>query len=341
MYNVAPYVARCLQSLGDQDIPIEEYEIICINDGSPDNCSEVVKELQIQIPNIILLEQENQGVSMARNNGIAIAKGKYLVMIDPDDYVEINSLKRVLENAYHNDLDVFVLGYRFLNEDNSTRIDVTYIESADKVYSGCASYFICLGNGLTDPNRLVAMLFKNEFMKNNDLSYLPNVPYLEDGELMVRIMALAQKCGFDDKVFYYRTTRAGSATNSKMVYSDKAINGFFLSAKNLIKFKQNKCQTESQIHLLNHGIVKYVTTPINVILSAYNSYPQAFKLYKYSKKHIAAKLDLDGCNRTNQIFGKGYNHSFLLFLFFREFYYLFGRLRIYKSRILTGINSKK
>jgi glycosyltransferase involved in cell wall biosynthesis len=333
MHNVAPYVARCLKSLANQDIPFADYEIICINDGSPDNCSEIVRELQKRIPNIILLEQENKGVSVARNNGIAIAKGKYLVMIDPDDYVEVNSFKKILEYAYHDDLDVFVLGYRFLNDDNSTRINVTYIENANKVYNGCTSYFICLGNGLTDPNRLFAMLFKNEFFKNNDLSYLPNVPYLEDGELMVRIMALAQKCGFDDKIFYYRTTRAGSATNSNIVYSDKAINGFFLSAKNLIKFKENKCQTESQIHLLNHGIVKYVTTPINVILSTYNSYSKALALYKYAKKHIAAKLDLDGCNRTNQIFGKGYNHSFLLFLFLREYYYLIERLKFYKARL--------
>ena len=54
MYNVAPYVARCLRSLANQDLSSEEYEIICVNDGSPDNCKEIVEKLQNEIPNIIL-----------------------------------------------------------------------------------------------------------------------------------------------------------------------------------------------------------------------------------------------------------------------------------------------
>ena len=70
MYNVAPYVERCIRSLEDQDIPRNEYELICINDGSPDNCREIVEQLQLEFSNIVLINQINQGVSVARNNGI-------------------------------------------------------------------------------------------------------------------------------------------------------------------------------------------------------------------------------------------------------------------------------
>src|SRR5690606_24149359 len=87
MYNVEPYIERCLSSLQDQDIPMEEYEIICINDGSPDNSREVVIRFQRQNKNIILIDQSNQGVSKARNNGINVARGKYLLFVDPDDYI--------------------------------------------------------------------------------------------------------------------------------------------------------------------------------------------------------------------------------------------------------------
>ena len=83
IYNVAPYVERCIRSLEDQDIPKDDYEIICINDGSPDNCREIVEQLQQEFSNIILINQENQGVSMARNNGIDLSEGKYLLFVDP------------------------------------------------------------------------------------------------------------------------------------------------------------------------------------------------------------------------------------------------------------------
>ena len=70
MYNVASYVERCIRSLENQDIPKEDYELICINDGSPDNCKEIIVRLQKEFSNIILIDQENQGVSRARNNGV-------------------------------------------------------------------------------------------------------------------------------------------------------------------------------------------------------------------------------------------------------------------------------
>ena len=115
MYNVAIYVERCLRSLEEQDIPQENYEIICINDGSPDNCSDIVRGLQFVFSNIVLLEQENQGVSMARNNGIEAATGRYILFIDPDDYVEKNSLGRKLDIISRHSLDVLYTGFTILN----------------------------------------------------------------------------------------------------------------------------------------------------------------------------------------------------------------------------------
>ena len=85
MYNVERYVNKCLLSLEDQDIPMEDYEIICINDGSPDNSREVVIRLQKEFNNIILIDQENQGVSCARNAGINSACGEFVLFIDPPE----------------------------------------------------------------------------------------------------------------------------------------------------------------------------------------------------------------------------------------------------------------
>uniref|UniRef100_UPI0030DB473E glycosyltransferase family 2 protein n=1 Tax=uncultured Imperialibacter sp. TaxID=1672639 RepID=UPI0030DB473E len=95
VYNVEEYLERCVRSLEDQDIPRSDYEIIVVNDGSPDNSKEVVERLQRELSNIILINQENQGVSMARNAGIDRASGEYLVVVDPDDYVAPNSFASI------------------------------------------------------------------------------------------------------------------------------------------------------------------------------------------------------------------------------------------------------
>jgi glycosyltransferase involved in cell wall biosynthesis len=115
MYKVAAYVTRCIESLENQDIDKNLYEIICINDGSPDNCQEIVENLQKKYSNIVLLNQENQGVSMARNNGIAIAQGKYILPIDPDDYVMPNCFTSLLSKAYNENLDVLYASFEIFD----------------------------------------------------------------------------------------------------------------------------------------------------------------------------------------------------------------------------------
>lgn len=80
MYNVENYVERCIMSLENQDISKADYEIICINDGSPDDSRGVIVRLQEKFSNIVLIDQENRGVSNARNNGINAARGNTLFL---------------------------------------------------------------------------------------------------------------------------------------------------------------------------------------------------------------------------------------------------------------------
>ena len=91
LYNSAQWLEKCLYSVLKQDIPLAQLEIICINDGSPDNSASIARGIseEVKAQNgfspIIVLEQENQGPSGARNNGMRHASGKYLMFVDPDD----------------------------------------------------------------------------------------------------------------------------------------------------------------------------------------------------------------------------------------------------------------
>lgn len=106
VYNVEKYIERCLLSLLNQDIPKSEYEIIVVNDGTPDNSADIAQSIADKNENIIVIHRENGGLSAARNTGIKHAKGNYLFYVDSDDFIEKNILGQLLAIAENNQLDI-------------------------------------------------------------------------------------------------------------------------------------------------------------------------------------------------------------------------------------------
>jgi glycosyltransferase involved in cell wall biosynthesis len=308
MYNVAAYVERCIRSLEDQDIQKDDYEIICINDGSPDNCMEIVEGLQKEYSNLILINQKNQGVSRARNNGIDRAGGKYLLFIDPDDYVDPKSFGRILGNADNNSAQVSFLGFTFIFKDGAVHKHVFNTDLTSQIYSGVDAYFLARGDGKTDPDRIWAVLFEREYLNTNNFRFLPDVPYLEDGELIARILCLAERCIFDGNSFYQRTTRSGSATNSKLFNTEKATYGFLLAANNLNKFKKGQVLNERQKEFLNQPILKFVLLAVNSSFGRVRN--KKLKTTINTLRELGLRrINIRGCFRTYRFYGKTYNIS--------------------------------
>ena len=90
VYNVEKYLSRCLDSLLTQNY--QNFEIICINDGSPDNSINILQMYQKKHNNIFIINQENKGLGGARNTGLKYASGDYIWFIDSDDWIEPTSL---------------------------------------------------------------------------------------------------------------------------------------------------------------------------------------------------------------------------------------------------------
>ncbi|MEQ8414405.1 MAG: glycosyltransferase [Imperialibacter sp.] len=312
VYNVEAYLERCIRSLEDQDIPRSDYEVIVVNDGSPDNSKEEVERLQLEFPNIILINQENQGVSMARNAGIDRAGGEYVVFVDPDDYVATNSFAVILNAVDRHKPQIVFLGYRFLNVDESIRREILHQDKDGKVFRGIEAYSLSRGDGKTDPDRTWAILFDRAFINKFNIRYLANVPYLEDGEFLARALCLAEKCSFHSYPFYQRTTRPGSATNSNTFFSKKAIQGFVLAAANLIRFQKTGL-TSSQKLFLNQPIAKFVLLGWQTCVSSHFFGNIKF-LKAVSREHEFSPLDLRNCNRYYSKYGRIYNVSISLFL---------------------------
>ena len=90
VYNVEDYLCKCIDSVLNQDY--EDYEVILVDDGSPDECPKICDSYAKKHDNIRVVHRENGGLSAARNSGIEVAIGEYILFVDSDDYIEPNVL---------------------------------------------------------------------------------------------------------------------------------------------------------------------------------------------------------------------------------------------------------
>ncbi|WP_309640412.1 glycosyltransferase [Flavobacterium sp.] len=314
-YKVEGYIEKCIRSLEDQDIPKSDYEIIVTNDGSPDKSSEIVQRLQTEFSNLILINQENQGVSMARNNAMAMAKGTYILPIDPDDYVLPNTLGNALEQATKDSLEVLFLGFETFDVNEISTWQTNYSALENQIFNGVDAYFAARGFEVRDPDRSVGMLFKNSLLQQYKIDYPKNVPYLEDGLFLSKVFAVADKVGFSNSRFYQRTTRLGSATNSRLFFSESAILGFIAAIKNLKIFAGQSQLSKEQSFLVNHVVAKFIILSLSPSMSRFK-FNDYFKVIKILKQSGLGKLETQGLRFLYPKHIRMYNFSKLLFPFY-------------------------
>ncbi len=118
-YKAEKYISRCLDSLLKQTI--NEIEIICVNDGSPDHTIDILKRYQEKYSDkIVVIDKYNEGVWKARLDGVTEAKGKYVGFIDADDYVKPNYAEIMLNTAMHYDADITICGFERIDMETAT-----------------------------------------------------------------------------------------------------------------------------------------------------------------------------------------------------------------------------
>lgn len=115
-FKAEKYLPRCLESLVNQTL--QEIEIICVNDGSPDKCIEIIKEYKRKFNDkIVIIDKVNEGVWKARKDGIEIAAGEYIGFVDADDYVAANFAEKLYTEAKSKNADIVVCGFDRIDMD--------------------------------------------------------------------------------------------------------------------------------------------------------------------------------------------------------------------------------
>ena len=105
IYNDEKYLVECLDSCLHQDIPSDDYEIICVDDGSTDRTPEILRDYADCYPNIVLIFNQHQGGSLGRNTGLEAARGDYVWFVDHDDFIEKNVLSQLKQKTLAEEFD--------------------------------------------------------------------------------------------------------------------------------------------------------------------------------------------------------------------------------------------
>ena len=224
VYNNSEYISTSLSSLINQDFD-ELYEIIVVDDGSTDNSLDIAQELlsKSNIP-YKLLHQRNSGVSTARNHGIEVSRGEYLVFVDSDDYVLTNHLSELYNG----------------------KTDFTLTQMTKK---GAESSFNCHDNLITAKDLIkmelqmlipefsfCQLIYKSDLIKNNNLKFDSKAVYGEDTEFALKALSYGESVAISQEITYFYIQREDSATSKAGL---KRFN-FIETLENLSKFYKSQ-----------------------------------------------------------------------------------------------------
>lgn len=233
VYNVEQYLRICLDSVVDQTL--EDIEIICVDDGSTDNCGTILDEYAQKDDRIKVIHQKNKGLSGARNTGIRAVTGDYLTYIDSDDFVEKDYLSTMYNFAKKYNADITVAQMKFFNDEN--------VSDAAMYHSGiiCSELYDKLAFIRNDKQSFWTSVVNKLYSKNliEQLKNYPNPDELNLGEdclWMVKTAYFANMIvGTTGSYYYYRYNQSSiTHTDSEKNNKDKDC-----TIKEVIKFMKD------------------------------------------------------------------------------------------------------
>lgn len=205
IYNVERYLHKCVDSLLNQDI--DNYEIILVDDGSPDKSSQICDDYAAAHENIRVVHRKNGGLSAARNSGIEVAHGEYVMFVDSDDYIEPNVLGELLTQMERDKLDVLRYDFRNVNEHyeefHPNKNPKRDVDLSETVVDGETF----LNERLGPMCYAWAFVIKRELL--HDCSFKEGI-YFEDTEWTPRLLLKAKRVSSTPTIVYDYFWREGS-----------------------------------------------------------------------------------------------------------------------------------
>lgn len=256
IYNVEQYIARCIESCLNQDLSKSEYELVMVNDGTPDNSMDIVNKYAQNNTNIHIIEQENKGLSEARNAGLRNAHGEYVWFIDSDDWIKDNCLNEITSRLKNGDLDALQIPMIKVYH-NKQVVPHSYKDKDSDITTGkelLKKYLYCYPVQFT--------LYKRSFLNTYNLSFYPHI-YHEDMEFTPRAFFYANRVGFHTTpVYYYELRNASSIMHTPSV---KRAVDMTIIIKNHISFFKNIVKEDQFLPIFGTIIGQLINNSLSII----------------------------------------------------------------------------
>lgn len=224
VYNIEKYLRDCLDSLLTQNISYKEYEIICVNDGSTDGSLDILREYGKKYSNIRIIDKENGGVSVARNEALKMAQGEYLWFVDGDDAIQTNCLKQIFSLVKENQCEVL----RFEHKKVDEKFKLSSFSKAEEELTKKDVKQLMIGPCVWH------MIVQAELLRKNDITFCEDMAYCEDALFQYYVwlnMRQDRSIHINNVLYYYRnrTSSASHVINVKKI--TKQVSCFMQIAK--------------------------------------------------------------------------------------------------------------
>ncbi|MGG7157905.1 glycosyltransferase [Clostridium perfringens] len=303
VYNVEEYLEECLKSIFNQTY--KDFELIIINDGSTDNSIKVINKYRKKYKNIIYVEQENKGLSEARNLGLTFVNGDYVLYIDSDDYIDKYMFEEIVKKIRNDKSDMVIFGHtEFYDDLYGKDCDIKLNIEESKIYSGIEVSNLMLECEIMG----VAWnkLYRAEKLKKENF-YFESGRYTQDWYPTFKHISNLKKISFVNKPLYKYRLRSTSTTSKK---NKKRFEDYYYAVMNIINYV-NIHKDKFNINSINKFKCIALNNLIKLLESNYTLSNNDLKLERKKLKSIYMKnseiLKVENLNFIKKVYLLGWN----------------------------------
>ena len=226
IYKTEQYLHQCVDSILNQSY--EDFEVILVDDGSPDRCPEICDEYARRDSRVRAIHKPNGGASSARNVGIRAARGTWTMFVDPDDWIDRDTLRGLLSVAGE-DVDCVISGKRFVYENTEKNKDHALPDALVRIPEDLNQYFDPLFHcsGLFCSN---ANLYRRELLLNNQVFFDERYSLVEDSIFIFNFFSHCRRCHLVSGLYLFIRIREGSLSRSFHENAGEAVAVFWMQA---------------------------------------------------------------------------------------------------------------
>lgn len=254
VYNVEKYLRKSLDSLVNQTL--EEIEIICVNDGSPDNSSEILEEYYAKDPRIVVRDTSNRGLAAARNHGVAQATSDFLMFCDSDDSYNLKACETMYKAITKNDTDIAIAGTNIVY--NTPALAKQYRKSDEEYYRLRLDGKVKITDSIIKKTDVSAWnkIYRTAIQRKYEI-WFPKGMWYEDVSFFNSYMLVSNTAYYlKDKKLYNYVRRDGSIMSETSLKTPKALDHTRVAIQLFTFMKRNdllKDHSKTLVHTLTEG----------------------------------------------------------------------------------------